>query len=143
MKTTIGRVVIYKTTEADQELMKITPNCNVAEELPALIVAVHSDECVNLKVIADGELDIWVTSAQKGDEPMNWDFPELVPSAAKLDPKGFFTPEVKKEIVLEVQKSVITPEIKAELIGEVTEKVIDEVKKLMPTGETKEPEKKK
>lgn len=78
MDTTIGRVVIYKTTEADQQRMRLTPNCNVAKELPALTVAVHSDECVNLKVIADGELDIWVTSVIKGDKPGNWDFPETV-----------------------------------------------------------------
>lgn len=128
MKPTIGRIVIYKTTEAEQEKMRITPNCNVAEELPAIITEVHSDECVNLKVITDGELDIWVTSAVKGNEPMNWDFPEMVPTAEKIDSKGFITPEFKKDLAAEIGKELITNEFKKNLVAEVTA----EVKEIIP-----------
>lgn len=79
MKPTIGRVVIYNTTEADIAKMKaasiINGGCNIQDKLPAIIVAVHSDECVNLIVITGGNLDLRVTSANKGDQPMNWNWP--------------------------------------------------------------------
>ena len=80
MKPTIGRIVIYNTTEADKAKMRaagLNGTCNVQDILPAIIVAVWSDECVNLKVITDGILDLWVTSALKGDQPMNWNWPVI------------------------------------------------------------------
>jgi hypothetical protein len=81
MKPTIGRVVIYNTTEADKAKMEaastLNGGCNTQDKLPAIITAVWSDECVNLKVITDGNLDLWVTSANKGDEPMNWNWPVI------------------------------------------------------------------
>lgn len=49
-------------------------NCNVQDKLPAVITAVWGDECVNLKVIVDGCFDLWITSALKGDNPMNWNW---------------------------------------------------------------------
>jgi len=75
MKATIGRIVIYNTSVVDREKMSIANYCNVQDKLPAIIVAVWSDECVNLKVITDGNMDLWVTSAIKGDNEMNWDWP--------------------------------------------------------------------
>lgn len=81
MKPTIGRVVIYNTTSADKAKMEaantLNGSCNTQDKLPAIITAVWSDECVNLKVITDGNLDLWVTSANKGDEPMNWNWPVI------------------------------------------------------------------
>lgn len=81
MKPTIGRVVIYNTTEADQAKMRaagtLNGGCNVQDKLPAIIVAVWSETCVNLKVIADGNLDLWVTSANQGDALGNWDWPVI------------------------------------------------------------------
>lgn len=81
MKPTIGRVVIYNTTDADKAKMeaasKINGGCNVQDKLPAIIVAVWGDECVNLKVVTDGNLDLWVTSSLKGDQPMNWNWPVI------------------------------------------------------------------
>ena len=82
MKPTIGRVVVYKTTEQDQSLMKAKSEtdgrCNVQEELPAVIVAVWSDECVNLKVNLDGDGEIWKTSINNGNEQGQWNWPERI-----------------------------------------------------------------
>lgn len=81
MNPTIGRVVIYNTTDTDKAKMKaastINGGCNVQDKLPAIIVAVWSEECVNLKVITDGNLELWVTSSMKGSAPMNWEWPEI------------------------------------------------------------------
>jgi hypothetical protein len=82
MPPTIGRVVIYTTTDADKAKMEAASKvsgCNVQDKLPAIIVAVWSPECVNLKVITDGNLDLWVTSSLKGDQPYNWDYPVIEP----------------------------------------------------------------
>lgn len=77
MVPTIGRVVIYNTTKEDQKKMEDAPNCNEQEKLPATIVAVWSNECINLKVQLDGEGSFWVTSANKGDLPGEWNWPEI------------------------------------------------------------------
>lgn len=77
----IGDVVIYNTTKQEQEDMKnCPPACNnVAEKLPAIIVAVWGDKpdsSVNLKVIHDGNSpDLWKTSVPRGDNKLNWNFP--------------------------------------------------------------------
>jgi hypothetical protein len=78
MKPTIGRIVFYNTTEADKAKMEEAYNkggCNVQDKLPAVVVAVWGETCVNLKVIADGNLDLWVTSSNKGDNLGNWNYP--------------------------------------------------------------------
>ena len=75
MKTTIGRIVIYKPTPAEQIEMDKTGN--VQNELPAVIVAVWSDTCVNLKVFADGVSDIWKTSVILGDNEGEWNWPVI------------------------------------------------------------------
>lgn len=83
VKPTIGRIVIYKTTEDDRVKMRSVSQqfgCNVQDELPAIITAVWSDDCVNLKVMADGNLELWVTSVLKGDQPLNWNWPTVARS---------------------------------------------------------------
>ena len=76
MKPTIGRIVIYKTTDSDRESMKKqseeSGTCNVQETLPAIIVAVWSETTVNLQVIGDGERWTWHTSVQQGDDQGQW-----------------------------------------------------------------------
>jgi hypothetical protein len=75
---TIGRIVTYKTTEDDRAKMISIPNCNVQNELPAIIVKAWGeteDSCVNLKVLLDGQGDIWKTSAGRGDGEGNWNWP--------------------------------------------------------------------
>lgn len=66
MKPTIGRVVIYHTTEQERNFNKLSGNLQY--ELPAIIVAVHSDTCVNLKVFPDGVGDMWKTSIELARE---------------------------------------------------------------------------
>ena len=68
--------MIYKTDEFDKEFMRGLPACNVMDELPAVITAVWSDECVNLNVLLDGEGTIWKTSVQEGEEETNWRWPK-------------------------------------------------------------------
>jgi hypothetical protein len=41
--------------------------------LPAIIVAVWGETCVNLKVLCDGEPNLWVTSAVFGASEGQWD----------------------------------------------------------------------
>lgn len=76
MKPTIGRVVIFTTTEEQKVKMKVD-GCNVQDKLPATIVSVHGEECVNLKVQLDGPGEMWVTSALKGDAPYQWEWPVI------------------------------------------------------------------
>lgn len=81
MKPTIGRIVIYTSSDSDKNQMKaadaINGGCNVQDKLPAIITAVWSDTCVNLKVICDGNLELWKTSSTKGDEPYCWNWPVI------------------------------------------------------------------
>lgn len=78
MKPTIGRIVIYNTTEEDRKEMMLNPSCNEQTKLPAMIVAVWSDTCVNLKVFCDGDKDMWVTSAVQGKDEREWNWPDKV-----------------------------------------------------------------
>lgn len=73
----IGRTVIYKTTEAERQAMEASNNMNSQNELPATIVAVWSETTVNLKVELDGEGSLWKTSAQIGNDPGNWNWPQI------------------------------------------------------------------
>lgn len=79
MKPTIGRIVHYKTNAVDKSKMeaarKLNGGCNDSEVLPAIVVAVWSENCINLRVIADGNLDLWKTSVPKGDQPGQWSWP--------------------------------------------------------------------
>ena len=75
---TIGRIVIYHTTEEERELMRATSYVNVQSELPAVIVSVWSGECVNAKVLIDGGIgDLWKTSISMGDNEGQWSWPEI------------------------------------------------------------------
>jgi len=79
MKVRVGMIVSYKTTEADQARMaEHRTVCNVKAELPAVVVNVdedvNGDEVVNLKVLLDGQGEIWVKDAAQGDEAGQWDF---------------------------------------------------------------------
>ena len=73
MKPTIGRIVHYFPTP--RQLSEW--GGNQSSPLPAVVVKVWSDTCVNLKVLNDGPSDHWVTSALN-DEAMSpgWDWPK-------------------------------------------------------------------
>ncbi len=81
-KPSIGRIVIYKLTEADRKKLEIHQSsmdggCNVSTELPAIVVAVWSDTCVNLRVLTDGTQIWWKSSINEGDQPGNWHWPVI------------------------------------------------------------------
>jgi hypothetical protein len=71
MKPTIGRIVIYNTTQQEQEALTVLGN-NTSKQLPAVIVAVWGESeqsAVNLKVMVDGKgADIWKTSLSASEE---------------------------------------------------------------------------
>lgn len=65
----VGDIVMYVVSDSD------TPEVrnNNAKILPAVVVRVWSDTCVNLKIIPDGDGgNVWKTSVQKGHEPGEW-----------------------------------------------------------------------
>lgn len=70
MKPTIGRIVIFNMPD----YLKNAVNGNKADKLPAIIVAIWSETAVNLKVITDGQNDLWVTSVSQGDGPNQWNW---------------------------------------------------------------------
>jgi len=74
MLPTIGRIVIYNTTEEDRQKMIKTKNCNVQEKLPAIVVATF-EKAINLKVFVDGELDLWKYGILQGINHGEWDWP--------------------------------------------------------------------
>jgi hypothetical protein len=80
MIPTIGRIVIYNSTNEQLKAMEDSykntgKGCNIQSKLPAIIVAVWSDIMVNLKVITDGQDDLWVTSSHLGDGAGEWNWP--------------------------------------------------------------------
>lgn len=77
MVPTLGRLVIYRTTDEQRQKMHDMENCNVQEELPAIVVAVWGESLVNLNVQLDGEGALWVTSAEQGDAPGEWRWPVI------------------------------------------------------------------
>lgn len=75
MKVSLGLIVSYKPTE--RECLRMSEHrsvCNVQPELPAVIVAFGPPDTVNLKVLLDGQGDIWATSVLQGDEEGEWNF---------------------------------------------------------------------
>lgn len=75
-KPSIGRIVIYKLTEEDKEISRKAGD-NVTDEVPAIIVNVWSDTCLNLRVFVDGNYTWWKTSTPEGDQPGNWHWPVI------------------------------------------------------------------
>ena len=72
-KATIGRIVIFNMPE----YLKNGVNGNKSDQLPAIIVSINNPTNVNLKVITDGQNDLWVTSAAQGDAPNQWNWPVI------------------------------------------------------------------
>lgn len=72
MKPSIGRIVIFHCDEQQIEKMN-----NYQPDAPAVITAVWGDECVNLKVLLDGENTLWITSATLGTGERQWSWPVI------------------------------------------------------------------
>ena len=76
MKPTIGRIVLYRVSQADQEELR----SNSAKVLPAVVVYAFTEECVNLQVFCDGPVGtVWKISIMQGKEAGQWDWPAIIP----------------------------------------------------------------
>lgn len=77
MKPTIGRIVIYHTTEQERQEMR-GPTCNSQQHLPALVVAVWPTT-ISIRVFSDGRptTDLWKTSINEGTEEGQWSWPVI------------------------------------------------------------------
>lgn len=62
MKPTIGRIVHYKTRDS----------LGYEQTLPAIVLVVHSDTCVNLQVFGINAVE---TSVCMGDDVGSWSWP--------------------------------------------------------------------
>jgi hypothetical protein len=82
-RPTVGRHVLYTPTAAERDEWAGNPIAP-GEQLPAVIVAVWSDECVNLRVLQDGPDVPWVTSVPLGTGEYTWQWPDI-PLGATLD----------------------------------------------------------
>ena len=74
MIPTIGRVVLYNTTEKDREKMREL-KFNVQEQLPAIIVSTwgpDENSAANLNVLYDGVGTFWITSSTQGTAEGQW-----------------------------------------------------------------------
>jgi len=90
MTPTIGRIVIYKTTQDDRDKAHSQTShgkqTNISAELPAIITSVFSDTSVNLQVFEDGvEGTSWKTSINEGEGEGNWSWP-VIKSAQIAEP---------------------------------------------------------
>jgi len=72
MKPTIGRIVIYESTPNE-----FSGGNDMGGPVPAMIVRVWSDDCVNLKVFTDGPTCEWRTSILRGALIGQWRWPEI------------------------------------------------------------------
>ena len=79
MTPTLGSIVHYRPDATQREAWsKLGNSVDPGELVAAVIVAVWSDECVNLRVMLDGEATPWVTSATLGEDEYQWRWPERV-----------------------------------------------------------------
>jgi hypothetical protein len=85
-RPTIGRIVLYRLTDADADLIRQTrlpagvPMGNpvaAGEQFPAVVVAAYGPY-VNLQVLLDGVDSYWATSRAEGDGPGTWCWPPRV-----------------------------------------------------------------
>lgn len=77
-KPSVGRIVHYVLSESESSPELKNNNATV---LPAVIVRVWSETCVNLKVSVDGhQVDVWKTSVLFSEEPKPgfWSWPPRV-----------------------------------------------------------------
>lgn len=66
----VGDVVLYQVADSDEPNTKH----NGAVILPAVVTAVWGPACANLKLLTDGPVNTWKTSALRGDGPGQWAF---------------------------------------------------------------------
>lgn len=91
----IGRIVHFTFSQAERDQIsqgsdEARWNLGQSLTVPATIVSVHSDECVNLKVHIDGPgPDRWETSVplktDANDAGPYWQWPSMVGSGSKAE----------------------------------------------------------
>lgn len=69
---TVGRIVIYHFPP-DRTFVN-----NGLVDAPAVVTAVWSPTCINVKVLADGPHNHWMTSINLGEGPHQWSWPKRV-----------------------------------------------------------------
>lgn len=75
MVPTIGRIVHVRLS-ADCAAI-IAGNAHEGDLAPAIVTAVFSPECVNVRILGDGPgCPHWSTSLLQGDAPGNWHWPD-------------------------------------------------------------------
>lgn len=79
----LGRIVLYTCPEHVRTSPDYVGNKLGGLSLPAVIVRVWDDKpdgngCVNLKVLTDGNIDLWATSVLHGEGPSTWCWPPRV-----------------------------------------------------------------
>lgn len=79
---TVGRIVMYRLSQEDVATIEqrrtrrpgtINPH-SPGQVLPAIVVHPWGT-CANLRVFCDGDLDLWVTSAEQGERDRQWMWP--------------------------------------------------------------------
>ena len=75
VKPSLGRVVLLRL---DDYLVKQVSSVQHDRMAPAVITKVWTDTCVNLKVLVDGQENLWVTSVTQGDAERQWQWPPRV-----------------------------------------------------------------
>ncbi len=87
---TIGRTVLYTLSEHEADALNKKHHDEIGRTLnapharqayPAVITAVWSDTCVNLRVLLDGEPVHWATSRALGEGEFCWAWPTITPAA--------------------------------------------------------------
>lgn len=87
---TVGRIVHYQLSEGDvaaidQKYPRVTSAdaarrnpVKVGDVCAAVVVAVFSESCANLRVLLDGTDTYWATSRSEGTAPGSWAWPPRV-----------------------------------------------------------------
>ncbi len=99
-KPSLGRIVILTISEQQSEQInrrRTTPNSiadrikdaiwplgaqahignevSTGSKVPMIITAIWGETCVNGQALLDGNDTLWVTSANEGDQPGQWNWP--------------------------------------------------------------------
>lgn len=81
MKPSLGRIVLYRMTEVDCQIVAGRGKLNLprpGDQYPAVIVRTFGSTTVNLSVLLDGESTYWATSRAEGDGESQWSWPPRV-----------------------------------------------------------------
>ena len=109
MKPTIGRIVIYKTTEEQRNSWKSHPE----KQLAAVVVYAENNlPTINIKVFTNGPFaDVWIQSVYQGDEEGQWNWPVIAPAQKEDNP-------IQGDILIAINPCVMEDTKQATLVVE-------------------------